>query len=362
MGATGFGEGEHARDDAGRWVMTEAAAFVTGGSGFIGRRLIGTLVGNGREVRALARSPEAVATVARLGAVPVRGDLADRAALTEGMRGCFTVFHAAARVALWGDRAAFARDTVQGTENVAEAARAAGIACLVHVGTEAVLADGGPIVNADETRPYPVRPNGPYPWSKALAERCVLAADGGGLRAVSVRPRFVWGEGDTLLLPRLAAAMRTGLFVWFGDRHHRMSTCHVANVVHGLLLAETRGRGGEAYFVTDGEPVDFADFLGRLVATQGVRARGLDAPLWVADLMAAGGEAAWRLLPFLPSSGPPLTRTTVNLFFREVTVSDAKARRDLGYAPVVTIEQGMRELAGANSPAPAGVPSSAPNE
>jgi nucleoside-diphosphate-sugar epimerase len=115
-------------------------------------------------------------------------------------------------------------------------------------------------------------------------------------------------------------------------------------VVHGLLLAEARGRGGEAYFVTDGAPVDFADFLGRLVATQGVRARGPGAPLWAADAIAAAGEAVWRTLPFLPASGPPLTRTTVNLFFREVTVSDAKARRELGYAPVMSIDAGLREL------------------
>ena len=321
------------------------AAFVTGGSGFIGRRLIATLVGQGRAVRALARSPQAAAVVAGLGAQAVPGALADRAALVAGMAGCGTVFHAAARVALWGERAAFLRDTVQGTANVVAAARAAGAGCLVHVGTEAVLADGRAIVQADETRKLPTWPNGPYPWSKGLAERAVLRANCERLRTVSVRPRFVWGAGDTVLLPVLAGAMRRGAFVWFGDRHHPMSTCHVANVVHGLLLAEALGRGGEAYFVTDGAPVDFAEFLGRLVATQGVRARGLGAPLWVADLLAAGLEALW-LLPGLPKAGPPLTRTAVNLFFREVTVSDAKARRELGYAPVMSIEAGLRELQG----------------
>ena len=322
-----------------------APVFVTGGSGFVGRRLISTLVAQGRPVRALARSPAARETVAGLGAVRVPGDLADRDALAAGMRGCGTVFHAAARVALWGRREDFLRDTVEGTRNVVAAARDAGVACLVHVGTEAVLADGGPIVDADETRPYPARPNGLYPWSKGLAEREVLAADGAGLRTVSVRPRFIWGKGDTTLLPQLAAMMRTGAFIWFGDRHHRMSTCHVANTVHGLLLAEARGRGGEAYFVTDGAPVDFADFLTRLAATQGVRARGLGAPLWAADALAAAGEMLWRL-PGLPKSGPPLTPTTVNLIFREVTVNDAKARRELGYAPVISIEEGLRELAG----------------
>ena len=343
--------------------ITASPAFVTGGSGFIGGRLIGELVRQGRPVRALARSPRAAEAVARLGAVPVAGDLADRAALAEGMQGCATVFHAAARVALWGRRAAFARDTVQGTENVLAAARAAGVACLVHVGTEAVLADGNPIINADETTPLPVRQNGPYPWSKGLAERAVLAANGDGLRAISVRPRFVWGAGDTALLPRLSAALGNPLFLWFGDRHHRMSTCHVANVVHGLKLAEAHGRGGEAYFVTDGAPVEFADFLIRLVATQGVRARGIGAPLWLADALAAVGEAAWRALPLLPEAGPPLTRTAVNLFFREVTVNDAKARRELGYAPVISIDAGLRELAALDAaprPVPAGTGAARP--
>jgi nucleoside-diphosphate-sugar epimerase len=109
-----------------------AAAFVTGGSGFVGRNLIRHLVARGDRVRALARSDNAAQLVGALGAEPVRGDLDDVAVLTEGMRGCAALFHSAALVAEWGPKAEFERVNVDGTRHVIEAARAAGVPVLVH--------------------------------------------------------------------------------------------------------------------------------------------------------------------------------------------------------------------------------------
>lgn len=316
--------------------------FLTGGSGFVGRQLIRDLVAEGQTVRALARSEAAAATVRSLGAEPVAGDLGDAAALQAGMAGCAAVIHAAAKVEQWGRWQDFLRDTVEGTAQVIRAARAAGVRRLVHISTEAVLADGRPIVDADETRALPARPNGAYPRSKGLAEQRVLAANDEQLETVVVRPRFIWGRGDTTLLPALVQAVRAGAWVWFGEGQHRMSTCHVRNVSLGVRLALQRGRPGEVYFLTDGAPVAFCPFITRLIETQGVTPGHRRAPLWVADALAAAGEALWRRLPL--RGEPPLTRTAVNLFFREVTVSDAKARRELGYQPVVGIDEGLREL------------------
>lgn len=317
--------------------------FLTGGSGFVGRQLIRDLVADGETVRALARSDAAAAAVQALGAEPVRGDLGDREALVRGMSGCDAVIHAAARVGQWGRWPEFVRDTVDGTREVIAAARAAGVRRLLHVSTEAVLADGAAIVDADETRPLPPHANGFYPRSKGLAEREVLDANGAALETVVVRPRFVWGPGDTTLLPALVKAVRAGGWVWFGDPGHRMSTCHVRNVSWGLRLALRRGRAGEIYFLTDGEPVRFRDFVTRLIETQGVHPGERRAPLWLADAVAAVCETLWRWLPL--RGEPPLTHTAVNLFFREVTVRDAKARRELGYQPLISIDEGLRELA-----------------
>jgi nucleoside-diphosphate-sugar epimerase len=326
--------------------------FVTGGSGFVGRALIAELAARGVPVRALARSAAAAAAVTALGATPVAGDLADGAAMQAGMAGAALVVHAAARVALWGRREDFARDTIEGTRNALRAATAAGVPRFVHVGTEAVLAGGASIVRADETTPYPLVPNGLYPWSKAQAERDVLAAATPGFAAMSVRPRFIWGRGDTTLLPQLLAGMQSGAFAWFDGGHHLSSTCHVRNVVEGILCAAERGRGGEIYFLTDGDPVDMRDFLTRMAATQGVVAPARVAPLWLARFVAASAEFAFQAFSF--KGQPPLTRTAINLMFQEVTVSDRKARAEIGYTGQVSVDQGLAELAADYAAANAG--------
>lgn len=320
-------------------------AFVTGGSGFLGRRLIAELVdARGVAVHALARSEAAAIAVRGAGAEPIRGDLGDVAAMTEGMKGCDVVFHAAAHVKPYGRLAEFLRVNLEGTERALAAARAAGVRRFVHIGTEAVLADGRPIVRADEARPYPARPAGPYPISKGLAERAVIAANrlGGseapGLETVVVRPRFIWGQGDTSVLPELVEAVRRKKFGWIGGGRYLTSTCHVANVVEGALLAAERGSPGEIYFLTDGAPVELRGFLTELIATQGVDAGGREVPRWIARTVAA--LTGWM-------KRPPVTRTAIALVGVEVTVDDAKARRELGYLGKVTREAGLAEMRGA---------------
>jgi nucleoside-diphosphate-sugar epimerase len=318
------------------------AVFLTGGSGFVGRALIAELVSRGTEVRALARSAGAADTVRALGAAPVAGDLGNIAAMQAGMAGAGVVIHAAAKVGDWGPREDFVTATIVGTRNALQAARAAGVARFVHIGTEAVLAGGAPIIRADETAPYPLVPIGLYPWSKGQAERDVIDANGAGFATVSVRPRFIWGRGDTTLLPQLCQAMQSGAWAWFGGGHHFMSTCHIRNVVEGTLLAAERGAPGQIYFLTDGNPVEFRDFITRLAATQDVMAPAREMPLFLARVVARGGEFAWNA--FSLQGRPPLTQTMLNLLFSEVTLIDRKARDQLGYTSHVSIEQGLAEL------------------
>ena len=321
--------------------MTSIAqrSYVTGGSGFVGRGLIAALRARGDDVRALARSDAAVAAVIAAGATPVRGDLDDDAALQRGMRGCDRVFHAAALTAEWAAPAEHERVTVQGTRNALAAARAAGVARFIHVGSEAALVDGTPLQRLDESRPLPRHPLPGYPASKAASEALVRAANDAALQTVVVRPRLIWGLGDSTLLPPLVQAVRSGRFRWIGGGHHLTSTCHVDNAIEGLLCAAARGRGGEVYFVTDGAPLEFRSFITRLLATQGVAAPQGSLPYGVARLLAASGESLWRTLP-LPGK-PPLTRLVLQLFGREVTVDDGKARRELGYRGATSIEAGL---------------------
>jgi len=320
-------------------------AFVTGGSGFVGRNLLRRLRTEGVAARALARSKGSADAVAATGAEAVQGDLDDAAALADGMRGCDVVFHCAAYVEDWDPEGVAWGINVDGTQRVLDAARAAGVRRVVHCGTEAVLADGHAIVGADEDRPYPEHPVGVYPTTKGEAERRVRAANGNGLETVVVRPRFVWGGDDTTLLPRFVELAKGGNPVWMGDGTHLTSTTHVDNAVHGLWLASHNGAAGGVWFVKDEGDLEVREFMTALLATQGVTPGKGHVPVWVARLVALGGAAAWSVLP-IPGR-PMLTPTAVALMGVEVTVKDDRARKELGYAPVITREQGFAALAGA---------------
>ncbi len=318
--------------------------FVTGGSGFVGGRLIERLVAGGIEVRALARSESSAERVAAAGARPVGGDLSDEAALAEGMAGCGLVVHAAAKIDQWGRREEFAEVNIRGTERVVEAARGASVDRLVFVGTEAVCADGSPMVEVDESEPYAEFPVSLYAWSKREAERAVLAADPAHLEAVVVRPRFVWGAGDRSLLPGFVDAVERGRFAWIGGGRHRTSTCHVDNAVEGLIRGAAYGEPGEVYFVTDRQPVEFREFVTELLATREVVPPDRELPRWLARWSAVVAEGVWRL--FRLDGTPPVTRTAADLLGVEVTIDDSKAAERLGYAPVTSRAEGLEEMRG----------------
>jgi nucleoside-diphosphate-sugar epimerase len=318
------------------------AAFVTGGSGFIGGGLIRRLVGGGGRVRALARSDASAAAVEALGAEAVRGDLSDAASMKAGAEGCDTAFHLAAHLGQWGKREDFIAGNVTGTENALAASRDAGVRRFVHCGTEAALLAGQPLVNVDETAPLRPDSKALYSATKAMAEQTVRKASGDGFEAIVMRPRLVWGAGDTTLLPEIVAAVRGGKFAWIGGGGHLTATTHVDNVVEGLVVTAAKGRPGEAYFVTDGEPSVFREFVSELLETQGVEPPTRSVPAPVAGAVAAASETAWRA--FHLGGEPPVTRLALWLSSQECTIDIAKARAELGYEPIRTREEGMAEL------------------
>lgn len=316
--------------------------FVTGGSGFVGRHLIKTLLSRGESVRALARSESSQKTVTQLGAQAVNGDLDFIDAMASGMKGCDYVVHAAAKVEEWGLRADYQRINVEGTANVIAAARKAGVKRLVHVGTEAPFAIGQPLHNIDESTPFPSKLLPRYPETKAASESLVRAANSSTLQTVVVRPRLIWGPDDTSVLPQLVHAVKTGQFMWINHGAAMTSTCHVSNVCEGIVCAALRGRAGEAYFLTDGEPMNSREFLTALIQTRGVTPADKSIPFALAWAFASLLEflADTLRLPFKP----PVTRMAIALIGRDVTVSDAKARSEIGYRNVISRAEGLKQL------------------
>jgi nucleoside-diphosphate-sugar epimerase len=319
-----------------------STAFVTGGSGFIGGRLIQRLVRDGWRVRALARSNSSAAKVTALGAEPVSGELAERAGMRAGAEGCEYAFHAAAHLGEWGTREAFVRDNVDGTRNALEGSREAGVRRFVHVGTEAALLAGTPLVNVDEDAPLRPDSKALYPATKAMAEQAVRAANADGFETVVVRPRLVWGPGDTTIVPSLTQAIERKRFSWIGGGRHLTATTHVDNTVEGLVLGATRGRSGGVYFVTDGEPVVFREFITELLRANGVEPPDRNMPAAVARVAAAASEGTWKT--FRLKGSPPVTRLAYWLSAQECTIDISRARAELAYEPVISREEGLAGL------------------
>lgn len=316
--------------------------FVTGGSGFVGGHVIEALAAAGHDVVAMARSERSEETVRRFGATPVRCALG--AVPEEALEGVDAIVHCAAFVEEWGTRAQFWEGNVEGTTQLLEVARAAGVARFVHIGTEAALFDGRDLIGVDERAPYPARQRFLYSETKAEAERRVLAANGPGLTTISLRPRLVWGPRDATVLPVVVRMAREGSFAWLDGGRARTSTTHVANLAHAVQLALTRGRGGEAYFVADDGERTLRELLSALAATEGVRLPERSVPGALARPLAAAIEGAYRL--FGVRRAPPFSRFAVSMMSRTITVKTDKARDELGYAPVVSFEEGLAAMAG----------------
>jgi nucleoside-diphosphate-sugar epimerase len=317
--------------------------FVTGGSGFVGRYLLLRLLADGHVVRALARSDQAARAVEALGATPVRADLLDVGSVVGEIEGSGVVVHAAADTRSWGRPGDFERINVDGTRAMLAAAQAAGVKRFVHVSTEAVLADGGPLRHVDETAPYPKKHAGEYPRTKAIAEQLVLAANTQEMRTVAVRPRMVWGPGDTTLMPVILDAAQQGRWAWIGGGDYLTSTCHVLNACEGIECAAERGKGGQTYFLTDGAPVRFRDFITRQAAAHGVEMPDRSIPYRVARTAAVAVDRGWRVLHL--KGEPPVSEVALALGGHEVTVNDLKARQELRYAPVIGVDEGLEDLA-----------------
>ncbi len=186
-----------------------ATTLVTGGGGFLGRYIVEHLRARGDEVRVLARGeyPELKA----LGVSCVRGDVRDRAAVSQAAANCETVFHVAAVPGIWGSWKHFYGVNTQGTLNVIEACRERGVRRLVYTSSPSVVFDGTPHLGTDETAPYPQRYLCHYPHTKALAEQAVLATNGrDGLLTCALRPHLIWGPRDNHLIPRLIRRAKSG--------------------------------------------------------------------------------------------------------------------------------------------------------
>lgn len=327
---------------------------VTGGGGFLGGALCRALQAAGHQVVSTQRRHSTM--LAELGIEQRVGDLADAEHVLRAGAGLEAVFHNAAKAGHWGSEQSYFAANVTGTRNVLAACRAHGITKLVYTSTPSVAHQGRvPCVGGNEANtPYATDFKAPYPRSKQLAEREVLAANGspveggGVLSTVALRPRLIWGPGDTNLLPRLIERARTGRLRFIAGGHNLMDTTYVGNAVDAHLaafaaLAPGAANAGRAYFVSNGEPKPVREIINGLLIAAGEAPVAASVPFGVAYAAGALCEVLWRVLPL--SGEPPMTRFVAEQLATEHWYDLAAARRDFGWTPAISTEQGLAYLA-----------------
>ncbi len=320
--------------------------FVTGGGGFLGLAIVRLLRARGDEVVSYSRSR--YASLDALGVEHVVGDLDDYETLLAAMGGCEAVMHVAARAGVWGSWESYFRPNVIGTDNVLRACRTLGIQSLVFTSSPSVIYDGKDSYG-DESLPYPTRYAGYYPWTKALAEQLVLGANGDQLRTVALRPHLIWGPGDTHFLPRFFERAEKGRLAILGNRPNLVDCIYVDNAAQAHLLAlDALQRnpdkiGGKCYFISQDRPIRIDTLINQLIATGGYPPVERRIPVGIAIAAAHMLEALWRRGRL--AGEPPLTVFTAQQLSTSHFYDMSAARRDLGYAPEISIEEGMARLA-----------------
>lgn len=318
---------------------------VTGGGGFLGGRIVRMFHTRGDEVVALGRS--SYPQLERDGIQTVRADLRDAEAIGSACRGMDAVVHVGALTGIWGDRRAFREINVGGTENVIDACRRHGIGRLIFTSTPSVVFGKGDICGVDESYPYADRHVGDYPRTKAAAERLVLAANAPDLATVALRPHLIWGPGDPHIIPRLVDRARRGRLLQVGDGSNLVDITYIDNAADAHLLACDRLKpgspcAGRAYFISQGEPVSLWPWINRVLGKLGAPLVTRSVSFAVAYQLGALLECVYRILRL--GGEPPMTRFVATQFAKSHYFNISAARRDLGYSPCVSEEEGVRRL------------------
>jgi len=317
-------------------------ALVTGGGGFLGTRIVQMLSARGDEPVVFSRHRYPHHEEA--GVRTMQGDLRDPEAVDRACEGMDVVFHVGALAGIWGPRKTFQEINVSGTRHVLQSCRSHGIRRLVYTSSPSVVFGDEELCGVDESQPYPRRHLAYYPETKAEAERMILGANGDTLATVALRPHLIWGPGDPHLLPRVVARARAGRLVQVGDGKNLVDITFIDNAAEAHLLAAdalkpTARCAGRAYFVSQGEPVKLWPWLNDILAAAAAPPITRAISFRKARGIGAAFEAVYRT--FGIRSEPPMTRFVAAQLAKSHYFDISAACKDLGYAPRVSITEGL---------------------
>ncbi len=323
---------------------------VTGSAGFVGGNIVRALLARGCTVHGFDRAP---APFENPNLVWFRSDIRDGNALREACEGVDTIFHTAAMI----ETLTYAPKTfvelvrsvnIEGTRNLLKAAEESGVRRFVHT-SSIITMSGTAQAGVGEAAPYS-KASDLYSSTKVASEQLVLAANGkGGLRTCAIRPGGIYGPGErnTIVGPLMKAIKQGAPIVVFGDGSSRMDYTYIDNLVDAQIRAAERLVDGspvcgQAYIITDGDPINTGKFSETLVKDMGLDARTIRIPGLVARALATAGERVFQVFGKLK---PPVSIVEVELCVRDSYFSIDKAKQDLGYLPIVDTREGLRRTA-----------------
>lgn len=317
---------------------------VTGGGGFLGSAIVRKLIERGDTVRSISRGdyPE----LAKLGVDQIRGDLNDPDALENACKGTDIVFHAAAKAGVWGNYEDYYQANTVGTENVIQACLSTGVDTLVYTSSPSVIFDGSDMAGVDESVPYPDHYHAFYPQTKAMAERRIIKAAAEGLKTVSLRPHLIWGPGDLHFAPRILARAKKLRIV--GDGTNMVDTIYIDNAADAHLQAADRLQAtdeisGRVYFISQDDPINLWEMINAILHAGGIPPVTRHISQRTARRVGAFLEFIYRTfrLPGEPRMSKFLAAELGTSHWFDISA----AKRDFGYTPKVSTEEGLKRLA-----------------
>jgi len=322
-----------------------ASILVTGGRGFLGAQLVTRLVELGHRVRAA----DLAATSDRTDIDYRRVDITDPQAVALLCEGIDTVFHTASLVHTRQSRAeSIWAVNLGGTNNLLAASQAAGVRRFVYVSSASVVYEGKDIENGDERLGYAGLSQAPYADSKIAAEKAVLAANGvRELATCAIRPHVVFGPGDQRFLPALLQHAKAGrLKFQIGAGTWLSDFTYISNLVDALVLAQEKLAlgspvAGQPYFITNGEPIPFWEFVRKLLARLSLPPIRYRIPRALAYGLAAIKEDLTGLFSKAGPAEDGLSRFAIRYMCTHHYFSIAKAERELGYRPAISVAEGI---------------------
>ncbi len=318
---------------------------VTGGGGFLGQAICKQLVAGGHTVCAFNRN-----RYPALDALKVEqrvGDITNFDSVTAAAEDVDAIVHSAGKVGAWGRLEDFYEANVRGTDNVLAACELHKVSKLVFTSSPSVVHDGSDLDGVDESVPYARHFSSAYAQTKALAEQRVLAANGAQIATVALRPHFVWGPGDPNLIPRVLRQARAGRLRLIGDKPKKIDATFVDNAAEAHVLALDKLAigspiAGKVYFISQDEPVTHEALINSWLKADGFPPETRRLPLGLAQFLGTALEAIYSTLRI--QREPPLSRFVVEQLSTAHWFNIAAARRDLGYAPRVSMAEGLARL------------------